>query len=113
MINRFCLGLATLLTLAQPGAGKAQDLAAQDIGASISESAPVAFFRALGSKLTGNPPAPAAIEQQQVEQVDSASLERGPARADEVLSPRSQARMSKRDAFGAPETPTICTNCAE
>jgi hypothetical protein len=108
MNNRFCLGLASLLTLAQPGAGNAQDL-----GAAISESAPVAFFRALGSKVTGNPPAPAAIEQQQVEQVDAASLERGPARADEVLSSRSQARMSKRDAFGAPETPTICTNCAD
>jgi hypothetical protein len=108
MNNRFCLGLATLLTLAHPGAGNAQD-----IGAAISESAPVAFFRALGSKLTGNAPAPAAIEQQQVEQVDAASLERGPAHADEVLSPRSQARISKRDAFGAPETPTICTNCAD
>ena len=108
MNKRFCLGLACLLALAAPGAANAQD-----VGAAISESAPVAFFRALGSKLTGNASAPVAVEQQPVEQVDAASLERGPARADEVLSPRSQARMSKRDAFGAPETPTICTNCAE
>jgi len=34
-----------------------------------------------------------------------------PARPDEVLSPRLRSAMSKRDAFGAPKSPTICTNC--
>jgi hypothetical protein len=34
-----------------------------------------------------------------------------PARPDEVLSPRMKAALSKRDAYGAPQTPTICTNC--
>src|SRR5437763_16793337 len=92
MKKRFCLGLACLLTLAAPGAAKDQD-----IGAAISESPPVAFFRDLGNKLTGNAPAPAVIEQQKVEQVDAASLERGPATADEVHWPRSQPRLSKRE----------------
>ena len=35
----------------------------------------------------------------------------GPARPDEVLSPRMKAALAKRDAYGAPQTPTICTNC--
>lgn len=34
-----------------------------------------------------------------------------PARPDEVLSARLRSAMSKRDAFGAPKSPTICTNC--
>jgi hypothetical protein len=59
-----------------------------------SEFAPVAFFRALGNKLTGNSSAPAALEQPQLEDSPAVSSETGPARADEVLSPRSQARMS-------------------
>src|SRR3954453_14217904 len=65
----------------------------QDIGSGTSEFAPVAFFRALGNKLTGNSSA-AALEQPQLEDSPAVSSETGPARADEVLSPRSQARMS-------------------
>ena len=108
MNKRFCFALALLLMLAAPETGNVQD-----IGSGTSEFAPVAFFRALGNKLTGNSSAPAALEQPQLEDSPAVSSETGPARADEVLSPRSQARMSKRDAFGAPETPTICTNCAD
>jgi hypothetical protein len=99
--------LLPFLVLAAPGAGNAQD-----IGRVISELPPVAFFRDLGNKLTGNAPPPVVIEQPAVE-VEEVTSDRGPARAEEVLSRRSQARMSKRDAFGAPETPTICTNCAD
>jgi hypothetical protein len=106
MNKRFCL--VSLLMLAAPGMGHAQD-----IDSVIGQSAPVAFFRTLGDKLTGNSPAPAAIEQPQVDDSPAVAFERGPARPDEVLSPRSQAMMSKRDAFGAPETPTICSNCAD
>jgi|SRR3954447_10247064 hypothetical protein len=89
MNKRFCFALALLLMLAAPETGNAQD-----IGSGTSEFAPVAFFRALGNKLTGNSSAPAALEQPQLEDSPAVSSETGPARADEVLSPRSQARMS-------------------
>jgi hypothetical protein len=102
------LFLVSLLMFSGSGMGHAQET-----GSAISESAPVAFFRTLGDKLTGNSPAPAATEQPQVENLLPVDSERGPARPDEVLSPRSQAMMSKRDAFGGPETPTICSNCAD
>jgi hypothetical protein len=107
MQKPFSLGLASLLVLATPGLVKAQD-----VGAALSESAPVAFLRGLSEKLTGGSP-PQAIEPQQVEEAPAASFVAGPARADEVLSARSKAVMTKRDAFGAPETPIICTNCAD
>jgi hypothetical protein len=108
MQKPFSLGLASLLVLAAPGLGKAQD-----VGAVISESAPVAFLRGLSDKLTGGSPPQAVVEPQQVEEAPVAAFETGPARADEVLSARSKAVMAKRDGFGAPETPIICTNCAD
>ena len=108
MNKRFCFALDVIADARRSETGNVQD-----IGSGTSEFAPVAFFRALGNKLTGNSSAPAALEQPQLEDSPAVSSETGPARADEVLSPRSQARMSKRDAFGAPETPTICTNCAD
>jgi hypothetical protein len=108
MQKPFSLGLASLLVLAIPGLGNAQD-----IGAAVSDSAPVAFLRGLGDKLTGSSPPQAVIEPQQVEQAPVASFETGPARPDEVLSARSKAVMAKRDSFGAPESPIICTNCAD
>jgi hypothetical protein len=108
MQKPFSLGLASLLVLAAPGLGKAQD-----VGAVISESAPVAFLRGLSDKLTGGSPPQPFVEPQQVEEAPVAAFETGPARADEVLSARSKAVMAKRDGFGAPETPIICTNCAD
>ena len=108
MQKPFSLGLASLLVLAAPGLGQAQG-----VGAVISDSAPVAFLRGLSDKLPGGSRPQAVIEPQQVEEAPVAASDTGPARADEVLSARSKAVMSKRDGFGAPETPIICTNCAD
>jgi hypothetical protein len=89
MNKRFCFALDVIADARRSETGNVQD-----IGSGTSEFAPVAFFRALGNKLTGNSSAPAALEQPQLEDSPAVSSETGPARADEVLSPRSQARMS-------------------
>lgn len=106
MNKHFSVGLASLLILAAPGTGSAQD-----IGAAISSSPPGELFRAVRDKLM--PDRPVVLESQpEAESIRPGSFEGSPARPDEVLSPRSKAVMAKRDAFGAPETPIICTNCA-
>lgn len=92
--------------LAAPGSGNAED-----IGAAISSSPPAALFQALRDKLMGD--APVVLDSQpEAASVPADSFENRPARPDEVLSTRAKAIMAKRDAFGAPETPIICTNCA-
>jgi hypothetical protein len=106
MNKHFSVGLASMLTLAAPGTGNAQD-----VGAAISSSPPGELFRAVRDKLM--PDRPVVLDSQpEAEPMQPGSLEGSPARPDEVLSPRSKAVMAKRDAFGAPETPIICTNCA-
>jgi hypothetical protein len=106
MNKHFSFELASLLMLAAPGTGNAQD-----IGAAISSSPPAELFRAVRDKFM--PDRPVVLDSQpEAESVRPGSLERSPARPDEVLSARSKAVIAKRDAFGAPETPIICTNCA-
>jgi hypothetical protein len=81
--------------------------------------APSAVFRFLQNQLTPGPAQSAAANSglergqavEQTEYIRADQMDRGPARAEEVLSPRLRAVMAKRDGYGAPATPTICTNC--
>lgn len=108
MKMRFSVGMVGLLLVGAPGSGNAQDL-----GTAIKEFPPIAFLRGLTDQLTAPAPQPAAPgAQADVEYVEAGPGDRGPARADEVLSPSAKRVLAKRDAFGAPETPIICTNCS-
>jgi hypothetical protein len=100
MLNRIRFAFVAGLFLTPSFVAKAEVLdTVTDAPSSI-----VQFFRgALASDAAKQSPVP-------VEFVE-APLAEAPARPDEVLSPRLKSAMSKRDAFGAPNLPTICTNC--
>ena len=100
MLNRIRFAFAAGLFLNPSFAAKDEVLdAITDAPSSIFQ-----FFRGvLASDATKQNPV-------MVEVVEAPGAE-APARPDEVLSPRLRSTMSKRDAFGAPMSPTICTNC--
>ena len=111
MNKQICLAASLMMLAASAPAD------AQDFGAAIAQSPPAAVFRALRDKLTGTPPQPVILQETDVgshgqDVVDLSSVDQGPARPEEVLSARSKAIMAERDAYGALNTPTICTDCA-
>jgi hypothetical protein len=69
--------------------------------------APSSIFRFFRGVLSSD----AAKQNPVPVEVVEAPRPEAPARPDEVLSPRLRSAMSKRDAYGAPKSPTICTNC--
>ena len=101
MLNRIGLAFgAGLFLTSSPFAAKAEVLdTITDAPSSIFQ-----FFRGvLASDAAKQDPV-------SVEVVEAPRAE-APARREEVLSPRLRSAITKRDAYGAPWAPTICTNC--
>jgi hypothetical protein len=100
MHNRFAFAFAAGLFLTSSWGGKA------DVLDTITD-APNSIFQFFRGALASDEAKRNAVP---VEVVEAPGVE-SPARPDEVLSPRLRSALSKRDAYGAPKSPTICTNC--